>query len=44
VAWKEAASHFWLSSIIRADDVIWGDQTKDGKTNNSVIMTKSNGP
>jgi len=30
--WKKIFSHRWLSSVIRKDAFIWGDQSKDGKS------------
>jgi hypothetical protein len=40
---KKIASHYFLSTVIRADAVMWGDQNKEGKTK-SIFKIKRNRP
>jgi hypothetical protein len=38
---KKNIIHYWLSSVIKPDVMIWRDQIKDGKTN-SIFKIKTN--
>ena len=40
---QKIVSYYWFSSAIRAEDVIWGEQKKDGKVK-SLYEIMRNGP
>jgi hypothetical protein len=39
---RKIASYYWISSIIRAEVVIWGDQNEDGKAR-SILKRSGTG-